>query len=118
MSDLGLVSGAVYMSEIAIQLPSKSEFFAVNNSIFTASNGGGEDFEIHLVSVEEIVSNDVQENFTLLFRAQLDAIAEQGIYHLKHEKLGEMDLFLVPVKKDDTGLYFEAVFNLIKAAGA
>ncbi|HRI04245.1 MAG TPA: hypothetical protein PLL77_10930 [Pyrinomonadaceae bacterium] len=106
------------MSEIAIQLPSKSEFLAVNNSIFTASNGEGKDFEICLVSVEEIVSNDFQENFTLLFRAEPDVGTQQGIYVLKHEELGEMDLFLVPIKKDETGLYFEAVFNLIKAAGA
>ena len=118
MADLGLVSGVVYMSEIAIQLPSKSEFLAVNNSIFTATNGGGNDFETRLVSVEEIVSNDFQENFTLLFRADTVVGDQQGIYRLKHEKLAEMDLFLVPVKRDDTGLYFEAVFNLIKTARA
>lgn len=106
------------MSETTVQLPSRPEFSGVNNSVFKAFADEGDSFELCLVTVHEIVSNEFHENFTLLFRAPLDADPRQGIYQLEHEKLGAMDLFLVPVKKDDSGLYFEAVFNLIKTAAA
>jgi len=106
------------MSENPAQLPSKQEFLGASNTVFEANDGEGNKFEISLVSVDEIVSNEFQENFSLLFRAGTDAGVQQGIYHLRHKDLGAMDLFLVPVKKDETGLYLEAVFNLIKAAGA
>ncbi|MEQ1920903.1 MAG: hypothetical protein ABL952_00210 [Pyrinomonadaceae bacterium] len=106
------------MSEIAVQLPSRHEFSALIDSIFKTSANGGGVFEICLVNVDDIVSNDIQDNFTLLFRAPLDAPQQQGIYRIEHEAIGAMDLFLVPVKQDDSGLYYEAVFNLLKAAAA
>ena len=108
----------MYMSEIAIQLPSREGFSGVINTEFRVNNGEEEDFEIRLVSVDEIVSNDIQENFTLLFRAPFDAPQQQGIYRLEHDNVGAMDLFLVPVKQDESGLYYEAVFNQLKAAAA
>ena len=111
-------SQVVFMSEIAVQLPSRHEFSAAIQSIFKTSTDEGGFFETCLVSVDEIVSNEAQENFTLLFRAPLDAPQRQGIYRLEHNSIGAMDLFLVPVKKDDSGLYYEAVFNLLKASAA
>lgn len=71
----------------------------------------GSGFEMTLVKCDEIVSNEIQENFSLLFRAPLEAPSFQSIYRLTHEGLGTMDLFLVPVKQDGSGLYYEAVFN-------
>lgn len=106
------------MSKIAVELPSKQAFSAVTDSIFKAHNGESRGIDIRLLEVDEIVSNEFQENFTLLFLAPLETDPQQGIYHLEHDGLGAMDLFLVPVKKDDSGIYFEAVFNLIKTAGA
>ncbi len=37
----------------------------------------------------------------------------QDMFSLANENLGQMDLFLVPVRKDEDGLYYEAVFNHI-----
>jgi hypothetical protein len=97
------------MSDIAEKLPSKKDFSDQLNSIFHAHAGEG--FDLCLVEFDDRVSNEAQENYTLLFRAPVDAPQEQGIYELDHESLGAMDLFLVPVKKDADGLYYEAVFN-------
>jgi hypothetical protein len=33
------------------------------------------------------------------------------MFRLEHDKIGAIDLFLVPVRKDEQGLYYEAVFN-------
>ncbi|MFM9905537.1 MAG: DUF6916 family protein [Pyrinomonadaceae bacterium] len=106
------------MSVIAEKLPTKVEFSDSLDTIFHTQMPDGTGFDLCLVGFEDVVSNSVQENFTLLFRAPLDAPQVQSIYRLHHDKLGAMDIFLVPVKKDEDGLYFEAVFNLIKQAAA
>ena len=38
----------------------------------------------------------------------------QNLYHLKHDQMGELDIFLVPVSGDQTGYRYEAVFNSFK----
>ena len=97
-----------------LELPDKQGFAGQVDSQFRASLDEGPVFEMSLVKLTEIVCNDVQENFSLLFRSHSDTPPEQGIYRMEHESLGSMDIFLVPVKKDETGLYFEAVFNNLK----
>ena len=99
------------MSEIAGNLPSKEEFSEQVDSLFQASVGEGPTIDLRLVQFDEHVSDAVQENYSLLFRAPSDAPPAQNVFRLEHPVLGAMDLFLVPVKKDDNGLYYEAVFN-------
>lgn len=104
------------MFEIAEKLPTKDEFSEQVGSVFRARSADGAEFDLALVDFEELVANEVQENFTLLFRAPGDTPQQQGLYQMHHERLGGMEIFLVPVKKDDEGLYFEAVFNNLVAA--
>jgi hypothetical protein len=35
----------------------------------------------------------------------------QRIYRLEHDELGALDLFLVPIGRDDSGVRYEAVFT-------
>ena len=49
--------------------------------------------------------------FALIFRGPREAALPQRIYRLEHEKLGTLEIFLVPIGPDDTGMRFEAVFN-------
>jgi len=53
----------------------------------------------------------VRAPFSLLFRAPKEAASTQCIYHLEHETLGGLDIFLVPIGRDEAGLKFEAIFN-------
>jgi hypothetical protein len=32
---------------------------------------------------------------------------------MEHDEMGQFDLFLVPIRQDDQGFYYEAVFNRI-----
>lgn len=50
--------------------------------------------------------------FTILFDAPQGSPVAEGIYHIRHPKLGEMDLFLAPVGKTVTKLRYEAAFTL------
>ena len=99
------------MSELNVVLPTKQQFLSALDSTFSVDAGNLPGFEMQLLRCDEIVSNEVQENFTLLFRAPSEAPPFQGIFRLTHDALGEMDVFLVPVKRDENGLYYEAVFN-------
>jgi hypothetical protein len=72
--------------------------------------------ELELIQVEEHRATEQAESFSLLFLAPAGAPPVQRIYRLEHERLGELDLFLVPVARDGQGLYYEAVFNRVRPA--
>jgi hypothetical protein len=49
--------------------------------------------------------------FSIILRNQDDVILPQRIYHVEHEKMGRLDLFLVPVGPDGEGMQYEALFT-------
>jgi hypothetical protein len=59
-------------------------------------------------------TSDNLETFSLFFNGPIEFCLPQGIHKLKHLRLGELDLFLVPVGKDKDGYQYEAVFNRVK----
>src|SRR5687768_221690 len=103
------------MIDIAEKLPTRVEFSEQVGTVFEAALPDGAKLELTLIGFDEHVVNEVQENFSLLFRAPVDTPPAQGIYRLMHARLGVIDIFLVPVKQDAEGLYFEAVFNNLVA---
>ena len=52
-----------------------------------------------------------QNPFSLVFRAPPTCRLPQAMYALRHEELGEIHFFLVPIGSDEEGVFFEAVFN-------
>ena len=92
-------------------LPGKAEFKAELNAGFRATGERGSEFDLKLIEVDGHISDERQENFSLLFRAPITMPPEQGIYQMTNETLGELDIFIVPIRNDDDGLYFQAVFN-------
>lgn len=59
------------------------------------------------------IDTEDQVSFSLLFEAADGVYRPQQIYRLSHARLGEFDLFLVPIRRKRDVLY-EAVFNLLK----
>lgn len=49
--------------------------------------------------------------FSLLFRGPREPVLAQRIQRLEHDALGPLEIFLVPVGRDDTGTRYEAVFS-------
>ena len=41
----------------------------------------------------------------------MDVMLPQGTYKVEHEKLGTLEIFLVPIGPDKEGLCYEAIFN-------
>jgi hypothetical protein len=72
---------------------------------------GEQSWEIELVEVADRSPSPKQEQFALQFRAPLDAPPFQSLFELEHVTLGKGGVFLVPVSRNDQGLYYEAIFN-------
>jgi len=70
--------------------------------------------ELELVHVSELQSTPRQEIFSILFRGSLEMPLAQRIYQLEHEAMGTVQLFIVPVGRDEQGYEYEAVFNRVK----
>jgi hypothetical protein len=48
--------------------------------------------------------------FTLTFRGPADPVLPQRIYELQHPTLATLEIFLVPIGRDEAGTSYEAVF--------
>ncbi len=67
--------------------------------------------QLELVELNETRTGPEYEAFALLFRGEANDRLNQGMYRMEHAALGTFDLFIVPVAQDQTGRYYEAVFN-------
>src|SRR5262245_31830038 len=70
--------------------------------------------ELDLIEVSELKMYPRQEEFTILFRGPLEAFLDQGVRPIKHDQMGEFELFIVPIKQDEQGFYYEAIFNRVR----
>jgi hypothetical protein len=68
-------------------------------------------FRLKLSEVVEYSKTERSETFSLFFYGPLDHFMRQGIHKLKHEELGELEIFLVPTAKNQAGFQYEAAFN-------
>lgn len=81
------------------------------NTSFRIQLGDADQMEAQLIEVTDNGTTPEQEQFSLVFRSPRDRPPQQGLYKIEHEKLGEFELLLVPVRSDKQGLNYEAVFN-------
>lgn len=51
------------------------------------------------------------ERFTLHFLGPSDLYLPQSIYHMEHDALGTLDIFIVPIGIQDTRYQYEAIFS-------
>jgi hypothetical protein len=54
------------------------------------------------------------ERFSVFFLAHADSALPQQVFQMRHEAMGEFDIFLVPIKNEVNGFRYEAVFNYFK----
>lgn len=54
---------------------------------------------------------DGMERFSAFFDGPADLLLKQQTYHLRHEQMGEFDIFLTPISVDGQRFRYEAVFN-------
>lgn len=92
-----------------------SDFEKLLGDAFRVEDESGETVNLVLVETALIGSDRSyskrEEPFAVEFRGPSEPVLPQGIQKLAHERLGAMELFLVPVGPDDEGIRYEAVFN-------
>jgi hypothetical protein len=84
------------------------------NSKFQVQIDENTGVELELTEISELKLHPNQEEFSIVFRGPLDIFLGQGVRAVKHEQMGEFELFLVPIRQDQQGFYYEAVFNRIR----
>ena len=76
------------------------------------------EIELDLIEVKGYVSQEIEqggmERFSVFFAGPGDPFLPQKVYRLEHERMGEFEIFLVPVGGDQQGYRYEAVFNYFK----
>jgi hypothetical protein len=73
-------------------------------------DGDDQKFLVELIEAEPLGDNRGRP-FALLFRVEEGPTLPQKIYPLEHDRLGRLELFLVPVGPDEVGMRYEAVFS-------
>ena len=86
-------------------------FVANRQTSFRVQVGTDQHVDLVLMEVSELKLSKRQEQFSIVFRGPSDAYLGQGIRPFHHERMVQFDLFIVPIRQDEKGFYYEAVFN-------
>jgi len=81
------------------------------NTRFRMTLPDSSDVELEMVSVKDLGSSVRHAQFSVMFLGPETAPLQQQTYSLEHDKLGKLELFLVPVGKDSNGVSYEAIFS-------
>lgn len=90
------------------------EFREHLGSTFRVAIGPEQTLELMLDECNDLGSTARQEQFSLIFTGPLNLQLPQMTYTIEHEKLGSLLLFIVPIRRDESHFYYEAVFNYFK----
>ena len=90
------------------------EFTKHVNSKFQVENEENIPVELELIDVSELKLHPRQVEFSLEFRSPLNMFLNQGVHNLKHDQMGQFELFIVPIKQDEQGFYYQAIFNNLR----
>jgi hypothetical protein len=55
--------------------------------------------------------SEARTPFSLVFTAPADPLLGQGMYAIDHPQLGVLEIFIVPIGRDEGGTRYEAVFS-------
>lgn len=105
----------------------RSSFAKFNGDFFETIQDSGEKLLINLLRIEDLPKQRAlemqgrlvgkqleqlrEESFSLIFRGPLEIPLRQRIHRLNHPALGSLELFMVPVGKDEGSRYYEVLFN-------
>lgn len=90
-------------------------FLPYLHQVFTIVLEGGDPYPLELVQVTEIGAAPgpgYRRPFSLIFRNPDKTVyLPQRTYHLEHESAGSLDLFIVPLGPDTSGMQYQAIIS-------
>ena len=98
---------------------SREEFAAHVGEVFSISPDENAGIDLTLTEVVGVGPKTTQEAldagraapFSAVFRGPPEPLLPQATHRLSHAKLGDFDLFLVPIGPDGDGIGYEAAFS-------
>lgn len=98
---------------------SEEEFRQNLNTQFRVVADAPKPIDLTLVDVEarpsEAHEEAGMERFSVFFLGSREFLLSQATYRLAHPRMGEFELFLVPISQDENGFRYEAVYNYYKS---
>jgi hypothetical protein len=96
-----------------MELLSLDHFAPHVNSTFSASYDGMEvPFElVEARALPQRAPEGMRAPFSLLFRNTAPIVFPQQMYPMRHDKLGELGIFIVPIAQERGGFLYQAIFN-------
>jgi hypothetical protein len=92
-----------------------ADFEPYRHQAFVIQLESGQPYALELVELRDLGAAPgpaFRKPFALTFRnPEKTAYLPQRTYHLEHEQLGGMDLFLVPLGPDASGMLYEITFS-------
>lgn len=104
-------------ASVALKHLTKENFQLALNDTFILRANATESLDLKLVAVNDLteragkLASLDRSPFSLHFRGPTTPWAQQHIYRLENDKLGPLELFLVPVGPEPQGMLYEAVFS-------
>jgi hypothetical protein len=96
----------------------EKEFSQHVNTKFRANLEDGGAVDLELVEVKGYLSKPEEqsgmERFSAFFQGPPETRLTQKVYTLNHDRMGEFEIFLVPVGGQGQDSRYEAVFNYFK----
>lgn len=96
-----------------MQLLTHEHFASCLNDTFVALlNDSTVDFRlVEVRPLRQGAPDAAREPFSLLFLNNAPVLFPQQTYRMRHARLGELGIFLVPIAMNRDGFVYEAVFN-------
>ena len=89
------------------------EFSKHLNTTFRIRLNPEQTLDAKLVGISEHMVSTRQDRFAIVFQTSNDMLLAQGIAPFEHDQMGNFEIFIVPVARDEQGTRYEAVFNRI-----
>ena len=88
-----------------------ADFAPLVHDPFRIDDGDGSSFTVELIYVSETgAQGHGRPQFSLTFRGGPTPPLAQRIFGVEHDRIGRLEIFLVPLGPDDVGQRYEAVF--------
>lgn len=96
----------------------EEEFSKHVNTTFRARLDAEAEVDLELAEVKGYKNKAIEqkgmERFSVFFKGPEAPRLPQKTYTLRHDQMGEFEIFLVPLSPNDQGCRYEAVFNYFK----
>jgi len=96
----------------------RDDFARQLNTPFGAELQDRGTIRLDLIEVSPVRSMGGSEAFSIVFRGPAGAFLPQASYQFRHDELGAFELFIVPIRQDAHGFYYEAIFNRLRQEGS